>query len=274
MKKPVLILTFLATSLFASAQTNNYPIGSTVANFTVTDINGVSHSLYNYTSQGKYVVLDFFFTTCPPCQATAPYFNQLHETYGCNTADLVCLTIDRGDSNNGAVAAYENTYGGTYTHSPAVSNEGGSAAVKNAFGVNAYPTYCLIGPDNKMLQNDMWPISSMANFVSYFPSGGVIQPAACATGVTEIQTSRIISIHPSPSTGAVTVELDGMGSGNVTMELFDMLGKQVRTISLGGAANGAVRQNVNLADLQNGQYLCRFSTNDGRRDVRRLVIAH
>ena len=274
MKKPILILTFLATSLFASAQANSYPNGSTVANFTVTDINGVSHSLYDYTAQGKYVVLDFFFTTCPPCQATARYFNQLHETYGCNTADLVCLTIDRGESNATAVAAYENTYGGTYAHSPAIPGEGGSAAVKNAFGVSAYPTYCLIGPDNKMVQNDMWPISSMASFVSYFPTGGVIQPAACATSVPEIQTARIISIHPSPSTGAVTIEMNGMGSGNVSLDLFDMLGQQVRTISLGGVVNGALRQSVDLGDLGNGQYLCRFITNDGRREVRRLVIAH
>lgn len=272
MKKPLLFLTCLATSLFASAQANNYPNGSTVANFTVTDINGVTHSLYDYTSQGQYVALDFFFTTCPPCQSTARYFNQLHETYGCNSAELVCLTIDRGDSNNGAVAAYENTYGGPYAHCPAISNEGGSAAVKNAFGVNAYPTYCLIGPDNKMIHDDMWPIMSMQSFVNYLPAA--IQPAACATSVPGINASRTISIHPSPSTGAVTIELDGMGSGNVTMELFDMLGQQVRTISLGGTTSGALRQNVDLSALGNGQYLCRIITNDGQRDVRRLVIAH
>lgn len=272
MKKPVLILTFLVTSLFASAQTSNYANGSTVADFTVTDINGVTHSLYSYTSQGKYVVLDFFFAACGPCQATAPYFNQLHETYGCNSANLVCLTINNGNDNNAQVLAYENTYGGTYAHSPAVSNTGGGPAATSAFGVGAFPTYCLIGPDNKMIKNDMWPISSMQSFVSFLPAA--VQPAACATSVAEIQTSRSISIHPSPSTGAVTIELDGMGSGNVTLELFDMLGQQVRTISLGGAANGAVRQNVNLAELENGQYLCRFITNDGRRDVRRLVIAH
>lgn len=53
MKRSVLVLSLAVTSLFASAQTNNYPNGSTVANFTVTDIEGVSHTLYDYTSQGK-----------------------------------------------------------------------------------------------------------------------------------------------------------------------------------------------------------------------------
>ncbi|MGB6047775.1 MAG: T9SS type A sorting domain-containing protein [Flavobacteriales bacterium] len=272
MKKPVLILTFLATSLFASAQANNYANGSTVANFTVTDINGNTHSLYDYTSQGKYVLLDFFFAACGPCQQTAPYFNQLHETYGCNSADLICLTINNGNDNDAQVLAYENTYGGTYAHSPAVSNTGGGPAVTSTFGVGAFPTYCLIGPDNKMVKNDMWPISSMQSFVNYLPPA--IQPAACATSVPEISGTRNISIYPSPSTGVVTVELDGMGSGNVTLELFDMLGQQVRSLSLGTATSGALRQNVDLGDLEDGQYLCRLITKDGRRDVRRLVIAH
>lgn len=274
MKRSVLVLSLTVTSLFASAQTNNYPNGSTVANFTVTDIEGVSHTLYDYTSQGKYVVLDFFFTTCGPCQQTAPYFNQLHETYGCNSADLICLTINNGQDNTTAVAAYEAAHGGTYHHCPAVSNQGGGQAVNTAFGVDAFPTYCLIGPDNHMLVNDMWPISSMASFVALFPTGSNIQPAACATGVAEVHATRRLSVRPSPSNGLVTVDLDGMGAGNVEMEVLDMLGQPVRELALGGAVGGTLQKTVDLSTLNDGQYLCRFITSDGKRDVRRMVIAH
>jgi thiol-disulfide isomerase/thioredoxin len=261
-------------AVFAQAQADNYPNGSTVADFTVTDIDGISHTLYNYTAQGKYVVLDFFFTTCPPCQATAPYFNQLNETYGCNAHDLICLTINDGQDNTAAVAAYEAAHGGMYAHCPAVSNEGGGAAVTSTFGVNAFPTYCLIGPDNVMIAHDMWPIGSMADFVAYFPGGNAIQPAACATGIPEHAITGAVSVHPSPSNGRMTVDASGMGFGNVTMEVFDVLGQHVRSIPLGGMANGLLQTDVDLSELGDGQYLCRFLSSNGRQDVRRVVIAH
>jgi hypothetical protein len=31
--------------------------------FTITDIDGVEHNLFNYLDQGKYVYLDFYLTT-------------------------------------------------------------------------------------------------------------------------------------------------------------------------------------------------------------------
>ena len=52
------------------AQSYNYPNGSTVADFTVTDIEGDVHNLYDLTAQGKYVLLDFFTLWCAPCQET------------------------------------------------------------------------------------------------------------------------------------------------------------------------------------------------------------
>src|SRR5688572_4123188 len=40
--------------------------------FTVTDSHGESHQLYaDYLDQGKTVLLEIFFTTCPPCNASA-----------------------------------------------------------------------------------------------------------------------------------------------------------------------------------------------------------
>ncbi len=274
MKRPLLLLILIGTLSFAQAQTGNYAIGSTVANFTVTDVDGVTHSLYDYTSQGKYVALDFFFTTCGPCQATSPYFNQLNDTYGCNSHDLICLTINDGQDNSAAVVAYEIAHGGSYHHCPAVSNEGGGAAVTSTFGVNAFPTYCLIGPDNTMIANDMWPISSMSDFVAFFPPGGVIETAPCIAGITEQIGAQSLTVRPSPSQGQVIVEIAGMGQGAITMDVLDMLGQQVRTVSLGSANGGTLQSTVNLSELGDGQYLCRFTTPDGRRDIRRIVIAH
>jgi len=62
MKKLLLSLAVL-TGISAYAQT---PVGSVVNNFTLTDINGNSHSLFNYLDQGKFVVIDVSATWCGP----------------------------------------------------------------------------------------------------------------------------------------------------------------------------------------------------------------
>jgi cytochrome oxidase Cu insertion factor (SCO1/SenC/PrrC family) len=52
------------------AQVQNYVVGDTVDDFTVTDKEGVEWNLYDLAAQGKYVYLDFFLYTCGPCQTT------------------------------------------------------------------------------------------------------------------------------------------------------------------------------------------------------------
>ncbi len=76
---PLVSLLFVGNAM---AQLQGYSVGQTVNDFTVTDTQGNTHNLYSITASGKHVVLDFFFDTCPPCQQTQPYLNQLHETYG------------------------------------------------------------------------------------------------------------------------------------------------------------------------------------------------
>lgn len=261
---PATLLVLAAST--AIGQANSYPNGSTVADFTVTDTQGHTHNLYTYTAQGKYVMLDFFFTTCGPCQATQPYFSQLHETYGCNAGGLVVLSINQGVNNNAQVIAYENTYGGSFHHAPAASNEGGSTAVTNAFGVNAFPTYCLIGPDNKMKQNDIWPVSSMQSYVSAFPSGSNITPQACAAaGVGELSAGLASSVWPVPSTGAVHVELPA--TGTVQAELRDAAGRLLRTERFSGP------HDMDLSALADGQYTLALRDAAGARSIHRVVLA-
>lgn len=266
------ITTTLLASSLTMAQTGNYPIGSTVADFTVTDVTGTTHSLYDYTSQGKYVILDFFFAACGPCQATSPYFNQLHETYGCNAHDLVCLTINNGNDNDAQVVAYEEQHGGSYAHCPAISNEGGGEAVNNAFGVNAFPTYCLIGPDNIMVDNDIWPISAMSDFVAALPSA--VQPADCLVGITDKGIIARSSIYPSPSNGQVTISAHAMGSGIATLEIYDVVGQHIRSIPLGATTGGDLERSIDLSTLTDGQYMCAIMGGNGERSVQRLIIAH
>ena len=273
MKSNLLAMALLAMPFLTSAQTNNYANGATVANFTVTDVEGVTHTLYNYTSSGKYVVLDFFFDTCGPCQATAPYFNEVHETYGCNDGDLICLTVNNGTDSDAEVIAYENTYGGSFNHSPAVSSTGGGGAVTSTFGVSAFPTYCLIGPNNTMIVNDIWPISNMSTFVAAFPAGSNITPTACAVGIDENDVVSFTGVYPVPSQGIITLNVSSRSSSNVTVEVVDVLGQLVATHSFNGR-NGSSTQTLDLSNLSDGQYFLKLNAGNQTADTQRIVIAH
>lgn len=263
MKKALLILACcFGIGFTAQAQVLNFSVGDVCPDFTVTDVHGNTHSLYSITSQGKYVMLDFFFTTCPPCQQTVPYFSELHEKYGCNDGDLFCLAIDNGD-NDAQVLTYENTYGGSFSHAPAASGtQGGGNAVVTTVGIAAYPTYTLIGPDNKFINTDIWPIASVSDFESAFPSGSNITPQACTSvSVEEAVEAPTMQIYPNPAQLATRVAIQFVETGNASLELYDLTGKKLISRNLGNVNASQEEVELALDDLQNGFYLVEVKQN-------------
>lgn len=157
----------LAILILAGVQTQAQTSLTTAVDFTVTDIHGNTHTLFDYLNNGKHVIVDFFFTTCGPCIASVPTLNQAYTDYGCNTGEVIFLSIDDGDSD-AEVLQYENDYGGLL---PSVSgNDGGGNAVNSAYGISAYPTVILIAPDQTILEQDIFPVS---NITTALPNAGL-----------------------------------------------------------------------------------------------------
>jgi thiol-disulfide isomerase/thioredoxin len=273
MKKLILSTIAAGLSLSASAQLTNFAVGDVAPDFTVTDVHGGVHSLYAETAQGKYVVLDFFFTTCPPCQQTTPIFNELHEKYGCNNGDLFTISLDTGD-DNAEVLAFEATYGGTHSPAPAVSGtQGGGNAVNSTYGPSAYPTYVLIGPDNRFINIDVWPVSSVASFEGAFPAGSGITPQSCAVAVTPAQVAAIpVGISPNPAMGSTKVSLNFPTDGNANLEVFDLAGARVTSVNLGLVKSGAQVQTLDISQLSAGAYLVKVSQEGATTGTARLHV--
>jgi hypothetical protein len=122
MKKKLLTLTtvfFLAISAFAQL-----PDGSVAPNFTTTDINGNTHTLYDYLDQGYTVILDISATWCGPCWGyhTGGTFEDVWEDHGpagmpgvsANTTDDVMILWFEGDASTTSAdlnGTGDNTYG-------------------------------------------------------------------------------------------------------------------------------------------------------------------
>ena len=90
----------------ASAQQGGgvfYALGDKVADFTITDCTGKTHSLYGLLENHKAVLLNFWFAGCGPCRYEFPY---LAEAYGQLGEDVAVLAISPYDSDD-AIRAYQ-----------------------------------------------------------------------------------------------------------------------------------------------------------------------
>jgi thiol-disulfide isomerase/thioredoxin len=221
------LLSIVAGSILATASIQAQTTLTQAVDFTVTDVDGHQHNLFNILQGGQYVCIDFFFTTCPPCQATVPYFKQTYQNYGCNTQDVFFISVDVGDSDADCIA-YENTYLGGPAGFPVVSGtDGGGDAVCSAYGIGAYPTYILIAPNQSIVEQDMWPISSAASFDPYMSSHQLTyQP--CLTSIAEpsYSSTNTLNVFPNPAADQLTVTSN---EAMVTINVMDASGRIVFT---------------------------------------------
>lgn len=160
MKKLLPILLF-CLSINSYAQIAD---GSTAPNFNVQDINGNSHSLYDYLDAGYFVLIDISATWCPPCWSyhNGHHLQTIWENHGPagepgvnpNTTDDVVVLFIEGDGNTGI-----NHLNGTAT-SGTLGNwlEGvdypiiDDAQIATLFQISGYPTLLTICQDRTVYE--------------------------------------------------------------------------------------------------------------------------
>lgn len=268
MNKIILLMAVLAFSFTTNAQVTTYNVGDVVDDFTVTDIEGNTWNLYDLTAEGKYVYLDFFFDTCGPCQTTTRIYNEFHDKYKCNTGEFFMFSINDGSDTDAEVIAFEEQYGGDFEHAAAVSGEGGSAVVDDAFGIGAYPTYTMIGPDNTLLVADIWPLSGVETFEATFAIAGINptpDPCTEILGVEEITADFNFVLAPNPTNGDA-LQINISNTREAMVAIYDVVGKLMFETTV---SQTSTQINPNLAS---GIYLVSLKTAEGATAVQKLVV--
>ncbi|MFA8299919.1 MAG: choice-of-anchor J domain-containing protein [Hyphomicrobiales bacterium] len=178
MKKIYLYLSLLlCTTAFAQeeysssrAERSKY---KTATNFTVTDINGKTHNLYEYLEQGKFVVLDFFSTWCKPCWEyhEAKTLEKLYEAKGeAGSKEFVILAIEsdftttQADLEGTGSHTKGNWVEGTLYPICDISEEN-CPKVTEDYRVMGYPTFFVIAPNQKKQYVEIADLESMEDFV-------------------------------------------------------------------------------------------------------------
>jgi thiol-disulfide isomerase/thioredoxin len=107
----------------------------------VTDMQGKPISLADL--KGKTVLLDFWTTWCPPCQADAPTIDKLNEKFGDKDLKVIGISMDE---DRETVEEYLKKHAHNF---PVVLSS--DNLMPRAYQIHVFPTYLVIGPDGTLV---------------------------------------------------------------------------------------------------------------------------
>ncbi len=134
----VLTILLLSNGAFARAEAPKV-----AANFTVKDIQGVKHTLANY--KGKWVLVNYWATWCPPCLEEVPDLINLHENR--RKKDVVVIGVVFDYANLKEVTDYVDDMLMTY---PIVLSD--NAVTSQFESVSVLPTTFIFNPEGKLVK--------------------------------------------------------------------------------------------------------------------------
>ena len=163
--KSNLLIALVVLLSFGNAQAQ-LPNGSIAPDFTVVDVNGTSHTLYDYLDANKTVFLDFSAIWCPPCWSyhESHALKQVYEDHGpanatgvnsSTTNDVMVFFIEgQGGSMDELNGIGSSTMGDWINGTPypiictdPASGFGNSASISDTWAVGGWPTVYQVCPD-------------------------------------------------------------------------------------------------------------------------------
>lgn len=129
---------FVAPNAWAQFEKTRWPARVPTPAFTAVDLNGRTWTSADFA--GKVVVLNFWATWCPPCKEEMPSLQTLHDISDSHTL-VLAVNVNEPAAR---VARYAQSTGLSL---PIVLDP--KSEVVRRFGVTAFPTTVLIGPDGQ-----------------------------------------------------------------------------------------------------------------------------
>ncbi len=254
--------------------------GSTVPDFTFTDINGVSRHLYAILDSGKYVALDISTTWCNPCWLyhnthTFDSLYSLHDVAGDNSWRVFFI---EGDGNTDSAELHGS---GTSTQGDWVAGaqypiiDPPTGASLNdftiAYGISSYPTFLLICPNRKVYQDTLNSVLKPAvSTWEYAASHNTC--AISGIGETE-QIQGGIAVYPNPASNEVQLDF-GNNLKNYKVFITNILGTIIETEFFDNNVAGKRSLTINTSLLPDGVYIVSLSGINGTIARKELVIMH
>lgn len=261
MKKIIFIFALVVSSIsFTNAQV------STAMDFTMTDCNSATHSLFTDYLDNEEVVIMEFFMTCASCGVAGQKLDPMY----------MGLTSEFPGQINFFAIAYNNTYScatiNTWrnTNTPnAIALDSGAAQV-SYYGGMGMPTVVVVGGSNhQVIYNSQFD----------GPPGDTAAIHAAITNFfvtmeTENENNNIkFSAFPNPTVNTLNLELTLVDPAQTNIQMVDIRGKVVREISNMELSSGAYQFQVETSDLSNAMYFIRITSN-GKTTQHKIIVKH
>lgn len=249
--------------------TTNYAIAQVAPDFTVTDSDGNSINLYTLLDEGNTVMLDLFFVGCPYCEDWDQDVETFYNKFGAGNGNFKIIGLSDRDSDT-AINSHKSSR--NLTH-PMAGTGGNAPAIINQYAAiwtfTGFPTYAIICPD-KSITWDVWPVSAgVPQLENAIVACGATLPT---TSVEDLTNRGGIKVYPNPTQGMSIIEYQVEKTSDVTIELFNLLGKRMETLVSDRKFAGIQNAEVDLTGLPVGQYFIKVNINNEK--VRTVKLSH
>jgi thiol-disulfide isomerase/thioredoxin len=233
--------------------------------FHVKTIDGVPIWLFPLLDdEEQIVVIDFFSTSCGPCEDYADDFQKSYEAFGSNNGNVYHMGINWGNDNQG-VRDFDSIFGLTY---PTVSGtQGAGNLVFNQYQIQSYPTAIVINTMHEITDQYVW-----------VPSEENLEEAIIAAGGLLVSTDETVSIdsdfnfYPNPVSNKGAISLLLKKAANVEFEIYDIMGKLIVPKEELFLQTGKHSISVPVNQLGNGVYFIKLLVGNNVPKTIRFVV--
>jgi len=278
MKKILQITTALVFSFAVSQSKAQVVTGNLSADWTLTDLNGVSHNLYTYLNAGKTVFIDISATWCSPCWGyhNTHAFDDIWTNHGpagapgvsgTTTDDCIVIFVE-GDGSTSETCLYgstgcidpnhANTSQGdwvtgvdhpiinpTSTTTPTVND------FKNIYNVSYFPTCVMICPNRSMTEVDQFTAAELYAAKSDCSAATVAVDGEMITSLAYNTTlASCDSVTPTFRLG--NIGTDTLTSATVTLQVDGVIQKTIYWTGNLGTYESATITGVKVGSLVAG----------------------
>lgn len=252
-------ITLLFTTSISNAQT-------TAMDFNRLDCNGNMQHLFADLDAGNAVIIEFFMLNCGACPVAGQKLEALK-------ADLLAQFP-------GKVKSYAIGYVNSYTCSSvanwvtnnsftAIPMDSGAAQVAYYGGMGMPTVVVLGGGTSHLVLGSPYLGLSTSDTTTI---GNDIRTFLGASAINETVFTSF-NLFPNPANDMLTLSFDMKESGNLNIEIFDMLGKKVSTLMNNNVSAQKFKRSFNTASLAAGNYVLQLSIN-GNSVNHKLNITH
>lgn len=221
-------------------------------NWTANDCAGSPHTLFTELDAGKVVVICWVMPcgACIPAALTAAntvigFANPKVVFYLCDDyADNSCSTIASWASSNSIVST---------------ANFSNSAISMSSYGTPGMPKTVVLGASSHSVyfnQNGTITQSALQAAINSALSGG-------GTAIDEKKNTKIkATVFPNPIVSNAILNYSLNTSTDVSIEITNILGETVKSISIGKQSAGIQSYEINLESLSVGSYFIKLNTGE------------